>query len=308
MDDPPERTDDRWDGRYVAPVREVGRRASVVPWVVVATAALVLVVLKPWGSIAAPGPSGSAPGSLTLLDPARNDPDLLGRCHNTDAWLLSTVETSRGDPVRVLRVLSPVAAVEPDDPAIPRVVFGAERVTELGWCAPVVGPDSSPGVAAVEAWSLVAGHAQRLAIREDVPGGSAAFGMLYRAPQGASVDRPRGQPVRGGAAATVLAERHLRVRRPRHGGRRPHLRHRPRDHPAARPGRRRSGSARALSGSTTIRDRRSLAPVGCALVPGVLQDLHRRPSPASDPTAEFWRRTPCPSEDAPRFCLRAPCS
>jgi hypothetical protein len=177
-------------------------RASVVPWVVFATAALVLVVLKPWGPIAAPAPSGSAPGSLMLLDPARNDPELLGRCHNTDAWLLSTVETSRGDPVRVLRVLTPVAAAEPDDPAIPRVVFGAERVTELGWCAPVVGPDSSPGVAAVEVWSLVAGHAQRLAIREDVPGGSAAFGMLYRAPQGASVDRPRGPPVRGGGAAT----------------------------------------------------------------------------------------------------------
>ena len=201
MDDPPERTDDRWDGRYVAPVRQVGRRASVVPWVVVATAALVLVILKPWGSIAAPAPSDSAPGSPAVVDSARDDPELVGRCHNTDAWLLSTVETSGGDPVRVLRVLSPVAAAEPGDPAIPRVVFGAERVTELGWCAPVVGPDSTPGVAAVEAWSLVAGRAQRLAIRENVPGGSAAFGMLYRAPQGGSGDRPRGRPVHDDGAA-----------------------------------------------------------------------------------------------------------
>jgi hypothetical protein len=200
MDDPRDRTDDRWDGRYVAPVRQVGRRGSVVPWVGVAIAALVLAVLKPWGSIAAPAPSGIAPPSPAVLDSARNAPELLSRCHNTDAWLLSTVETSRGQTVRVLRVLSPVASAEPDDPAIPRVVFGSERVTELGWCAPVVGPDSSPGVAAVEAWSVVAGHAQRLAIGEDVPGGSAAFGMLYRAPQDASVDRPRGRPVRGGLA------------------------------------------------------------------------------------------------------------
>jgi hypothetical protein len=54
-------------------------------------------------------------------------------------------------------------------------------------------------VAGVQAWSVLAGQAQRLAIREDVPGGSAAFGMLYRAPQGAW-DRPRGRPTRGGQA------------------------------------------------------------------------------------------------------------
>ena len=201
MDDPRDRTEGRWDGRYVAPVRQVGRRASVVPWVVIATAALVLAVLKPWASIAAPAPSGSAPGSPAVPDSARTDPDLLSRCHNTDAWLLSTIETSRGQTVRVLRVLSPVASVEPDDPAIPRVVFGSERVTELGWCAPVVGPDRSPGVASVEAWSLVAGHAQRLAIRDDVPGGSAAFGMLYPAPQDAPVNKRGGRPMRGGLSA-----------------------------------------------------------------------------------------------------------
>jgi hypothetical protein len=200
MDDQGDRTDERWDGPYVAPVRQVGRRASVVPWVVVATVALVLAVLKPWGSIASPSPSGIPPASPAARDSARDDPDLLGRCHNTDAWLLSTVETSSGEPVRVLRVLTPVTKVEPDDPTIPRVVFGAERVTELGWCAPVVGPDSSPGVAAVQAWSVVGGHAQALAIPGDVPGGSAAFGMLYRAPQHAWIDRPWGRPMRGGQA------------------------------------------------------------------------------------------------------------
>jgi hypothetical protein len=201
MDDRQDRTDERWDGPYVAPVLQVRRRASVVPWVIVATAALVLAVLKPWGSTGTPVPSGTAEGSPAELD-VRDDPDLLGRCHNTDAWLLSTVETSRGQTVRVLRVLSPIASVEPDDPTIPRVVFGSERVTELGWCAPVVGPDRSPGVAEVQAWYVVAGHAQRVAIREDVPGGSAAFGMLYRPPQGASSDRTRGRPTRAGPPAT----------------------------------------------------------------------------------------------------------
>lgn len=198
MDDRGDRADERWDGRYVAPVRQVGRRASVVPVVVLAAAALLLAVLKPWGSIAAPAPSDTALRSPALLDPVRSGPDLLGRCHNTDAWLLSTVETSRGRTVRVLRVLSPVASAGPDDPDIPRLVFGSERVTELGWCAPVVGPDSSPGVADVQAWSIVGDHAERLAIREDVPGGSAAFGMLYHAPQQARMDRPRGRPTRGG--------------------------------------------------------------------------------------------------------------
>ncbi len=200
MDDRGDPTGDRWDGRYVAPVGQVGRRASVAPWVVVVTAALVLAVVKPWGSIAGPVPSGTATGSPAVPDSATNDPDLLSRCHNTDAWLLSTVETSRGKTVRVLRVLSPVAATTPDDPDIQRLVFGSERVTELGWCAPVVGPDSSPGVADVQVWSIVGDRAERLAIREDVPGGSAAFGMLYHSPQPAGPDRPKGRPTRGGQA------------------------------------------------------------------------------------------------------------
>lgn len=200
MDDRGDRTEERWDGRYVAPIRQVGRRSSVVPVVALAAVALVLAVLKPWGSIAGPATSDTPLRSLAALDPIRNDPDLLGRCHNTDAWLLSTVETSRGQTVRVLRVLAPVASTTPVDPEIPRLVFGSERVAELGWCAPVVGPDSSPGVADVQAWSIVAGHAERLPIREDVPGGSAAFGMLYRAPQGAWMGRPRGRPIRGGEA------------------------------------------------------------------------------------------------------------
>ncbi|MDP9483117.1 MAG: hypothetical protein M3P84_07850, partial [Chloroflexota bacterium] len=149
-----------------------------------------------------PAPSGSTVASAAALDSALVDPDLLSRCHNTDAWLLSTVETSRSQTVKVLRVLTPVASVEPDDPAIPRVVFGSERVSELGWCAPVVGPDRSPGVTSVQAWSVVAGRARRLALREDVPADGSPFGMLYPPPQEVSTDRPRGRPARGGPPAT----------------------------------------------------------------------------------------------------------
>ena len=240
MDDRGDPTGDRWEGRYVAPVGQVGRRASVAPWVVVVAAALVLAVVKPWGSIAGPVPSGTATGSPAVPESATNDPDLLSRCHNTDAWLLSTVETSRGKTVRVLRVLSPVAATTPDDPEIQRLVVrvgaghGAWLVRPGRGSGQLTGRGRRAGVVDRRGSRRAAGHprgrpGRQRRVRDALP--RTAAGRAGQA---------EGTTDAGRAGDRVMAERRLRVHGARHRGRRPHLRHRPRDHPAARPGGRRS--------------------------------------------------------------------
>ena len=207
MDGPGEPTDDRWNGRpYVAPVGRVGRRAPLSPWVIVATVALVTAILKPWGASGGPQPagatadpqaSGSSPGAQSSAEatgPTEADRSLLSVCHNTDAWLVATVEASRGQTLRILRVLSPGRPAEPGDPAVPRVVFGSERVMDLGWCAPVVGDGRSSGVTMVEARMIVDGRAQAVPLVDDMPAGGSEFGALYPPPQVAALTGPKGRP------------------------------------------------------------------------------------------------------------------
>lgn len=198
MDDPYLRTDDASTDRgYSAQAGRVGPRGSTAPWMALIVGALLLAVIKPWGPDAGhSSPSGSAgdgsPSGAHMGTPAVAGADptanagLRSVCHNTDAWLLATVEASRGQTLRVLRVVAPVRAGRPADPALPRVVFGSESVAELGWCAPVVGPDRSAGIATVTAWAVANGHARQIALDGDHSFDGSGFGALYRPTPGGS--------------------------------------------------------------------------------------------------------------------------
>jgi hypothetical protein len=112
-------------------------------------------------------------------------------CHNTDAWLLASVEASRGQTLHVLRVVAPSATNQPTDPSVRRVVFGSEGVMDLGWCAPVVGPDRSSGVATVAVWAVADGRARQIILDKDPSFDGGGFGTLYRPPgAGAAGSRP----------------------------------------------------------------------------------------------------------------------
>src|ERR1700704_2071532 len=142
MDDPYLRSDDApTDEGYRAQAGRVGPRRSTMPWIAVVVAALVLAIVKPWGPDGRPSPSepdgsgsptAAIPGASMVAgaDPTANAA-LRGVCHNTDAWLLATVETSRGQTLRVLRVVTPIPAGRPIDASVPRVVFGSDGVAEM---------------------------------------------------------------------------------------------------------------------------------------------------------------------------------
>jgi hypothetical protein len=177
-----------------------------MPWIAVVIGALLVAILKPWGPAAVgPSPSESDAGrspsaahpdasTVGVADPTANAA-LRSVCHNTDAWLLATLETSRGQTLRVLRVVAPIPAGRAIDPSVPRVVFGSEGVAELGWCAPVVGPERSSGIASVTARAVADGHSRQIVLDSDRAFDGSGFGTLYRPPAGTA--GPRSGPTGG---------------------------------------------------------------------------------------------------------------
>ncbi len=105
------------------------------------------------------------------------------------------METWRDRTVRVWRAIDPAPATGPDDPAIPIVPAVGSRIAAIGFCAPVVGPDTPSGPATIDAWrrAPAAGNegssagigrrTVRIELRGIVPAGSPSpFGALFGPP------------------------------------------------------------------------------------------------------------------------------
>jgi hypothetical protein len=183
------------DGAF-APIKLGSAGPPVGLWLAVTVIALVTAVIKPWADeppAGAAGPittvvranrSGPTPIPTVRLDSA--GPLVALFCLDPESWRIATVERWRDQTIRVWRAIEPTAVASgPNDARIPVFPVVSEGVTELGWCAPVSGPDRPVGLATVEAWQRTAGRS--VAIRTSgtrATGVGLSFGGMYSPPGG----------------------------------------------------------------------------------------------------------------------------
>ena len=161
-------------------------------WLVIGAVAavVVLAVLKPWGTPAAPSgrlPAPSAPAANAETPAAASAAPSAGseHCFNDDAWRLVTVERSRERPLRSWIAVEPVAASGPRDARIATVRIVGRQVFGLGFCAPV---DVARGIEPADAVLWIPGGARpaRVALSDLRPlrgfSPRAGRGEVYRAP------------------------------------------------------------------------------------------------------------------------------
>ena len=187
----------------VVPVAQVGGSGRIVRWVAIVAVLVSLAIVKPWGgddttsgagalatgaATDEPGPSAAA----TRVPPSASagiDADVTRACLDPGSWRVASVEAYGAQTIRVWRAIEPGAASGPADPAIPSVLVVSEGVSDLGWCAPVEGPDRPMGETAVAAWSLRGETARPLRlVRTELTPRPSGFGAMY-APSSAFVGR-----------------------------------------------------------------------------------------------------------------------
>ena len=187
--------------RTFAPTRLESARPPVGMWLAVTLIALGVALVKPW---AAGAPGGqpdraaaaagadvrSRPSAVPSVRPDSAGPLVALFCLDPQSWRVATIERWRDQTIRVWRAIDPIAsAAGPDDPRIPVFPIVSEGVTELGWCAPVIGLDRPEGAAAMEAWRRTPGGS--VAIRTTstrATGVGMSFGGLYLPPGDGDVD------------------------------------------------------------------------------------------------------------------------
>lgn len=150
--------------------RDGSRSLALV--LVVAGLLVATAVTKPWEALAPvpPGPAdpavpaasprggsgGAAPGSDPTPDATPGDGPSTATspaCASPQSWRTATIESWFG---RMARVWSAVTVGEHalEDPTLPFEPVIAERITAIGWCAPVFGPDRPPVAARGTLWRL----------------------------------------------------------------------------------------------------------------------------------------------------------
>ena len=209
-------------------------------------------------------------------------------CLDTSAWLVASEEQLSGRPVRIWRAIEPVETIlRPDDPAIPWVPITSESVSALGWCGPEFGDGRLVGPTVVEAWAVSGAGLRTLVLLRLRPTGPASsLGGLYRpafAPTAISPTAawPAGRylfRIRSGDGRVFTFGVQVETVPPQ---RSPGV--------TWRPGGWRHGLSAAWAGRLHCRC------VGATRLPPSVGFLRNSRRP------EFWRRTPCPSEDASRF-------
>jgi hypothetical protein len=165
-------------------------RLAAAMWV--ATAFVVIAVLKPWGGSApaAPAPQQDVVVETVVTPAPTADRSAIGlavaACLGTGAWRVASLETWRNRDVRVWRAIEPLAgATGLDDPEIPSVPVVADQLSGLGFCAPAFGPDMPIGPARIQAWQVVDPTganpiANPIALRQVQPvGGTTPIAALY---------------------------------------------------------------------------------------------------------------------------------
>lgn len=130
--------------------------AVTKPWE--ALAPVPAGAVDPAGAATAPrgGPGGAAPGADPTADATSGDAPSTATspaCASPQSWRTATIESWFG---RMARVWSAVEVGEHalEDPSLPFEPVIAERITAIGWCAPVVGPDRPPVAARGTLWRL----------------------------------------------------------------------------------------------------------------------------------------------------------
>jgi hypothetical protein len=184
--------------RAFAPTRLESARPPVGTWLAIVLAALAIAVVKPWATEppASPSTGAVAEGRVvgTTSDPSgpavptlRHDsagPLVALFCLDPQSWRVATIERWRDQSIRVWRAIDPIGSASgPDDPRIPVFPVVSEGVTELGWCAPVVGPDRPEGLAAIDAWHrTLDGPVSMPTTSTRATGAGTSFGGLYLPP------------------------------------------------------------------------------------------------------------------------------
>ena len=174
--------DDRRTPHHEAPQRIVTgddpRRLQAV--IVFLVGVIVLLLIRPWGdgvqsAPVAPGSTfavgsaltGSGSGSTAVnaaaaastLAPSTGSEGPAARhvsCGSPDGWRATTVQQwpDRVLPVRSWIAILPTEATGPADPAIPLAPVAANRVTAIGYCAPLEAQLQPPAGANATLWTL----------------------------------------------------------------------------------------------------------------------------------------------------------
>jgi hypothetical protein len=182
-----------------APVGLTNRRPPIERWAVIATVLLVVAVAKPWQSpddrASAGGPTApprrTAEPSVGVAPSGSDDTAALrvaAFCLSTRAWLVATVERTVGHTgdqrIHVWRVIEPAtSATGPDDPTIPEISIVSEGLTELGWCAPISGPEGPSPPVDMTSWVRSPTGATRVTLNSSRPQADRTpYGAMYRPP------------------------------------------------------------------------------------------------------------------------------
>lgn len=194
------------DGAF-APTRLVSTRPPVGTWLAVTVLAVAIAFVKPWETEPPASPTGgavaegralasaairTAPSPVQTLPPDSAGPLVAMFCLDPGSWRIATVERWRDQTIRVWRAIEPVAVASgPDDSRIPIFPVVSEGITELGWCAPVAGPDRPVGRATIEAWRRSLSGWVAIPTESTRPTGiGRSFGGMYAPPSIAGAEAP----------------------------------------------------------------------------------------------------------------------
>src|SRR5438876_270791 len=125
-----------------------------------------LAIIKPWGGTASPlrdhsrspaprsaaadQPSGAA-GPTPVVD---RETAIADECHAPYGWRIVTNERWQGREVRIWWAVSPVTSKSAFDPTIPYLSIVSDAILQLGYCAPLFGPDRPSSTEAVGIWRI----------------------------------------------------------------------------------------------------------------------------------------------------------
>ena len=204
MDGDAQRPEERRKGRpsdgVFAPVALRSGTPSLGRWVAMMALAIGLAVAKPWAALhddataavarssvspaAVAAPPASAPGAPSATGSKAAELEVDTLCFGTDIWLVAYVERWQGRTLRVWRALEPArSASGPDDLAIPILSGASGAVTQLGWCAPVVGARRPTGSESVQVWVRSATGTRAIHLERSPPTDRPSlFGAMYRSP------------------------------------------------------------------------------------------------------------------------------
>jgi hypothetical protein len=183
--------------RPIAP--GIDRRRSYLPLALL-LAAIAILLVKPWGggtdrdaapsgspgaAVATPlGPAaGGAAGAPTTPVATPVDPlaGLVVTCGSPSGWRAATLQAWAGRPAQIRSwiAIEPVEASGPLDPRIPFAPVATDRVTAIGYCAPLDELQRPPATAGAELWALRDGGALRLSLVLVEPASPNALGGLW---------------------------------------------------------------------------------------------------------------------------------